>query len=45
MWDQYVHDYPQGIVDGSSGDVAADTYHKYKEDVQLLKELGVKRTF
>lgn len=29
------------IKDGSSGDVACDSYHKYKEDVQLLKALGL----
>ena len=29
------------IKDGSSGDVACDSYHKYKEDVQLLKALGM----
>jgi len=29
------------IKDGSSGDVACDSYHKYKEDVQLLKNMGL----
>ena len=29
------------IKDGSSGDVACDSYHKYKEDVQLLKAMGM----
>jgi len=29
------------IIDGSSGDVACDSYHKYKEDVQLMKNLGL----
>jgi len=30
------------IIDGSSGDVACDSYHKYKEDVQLMKAMGLK---
>lgn len=29
------------IQDGSTGDVACDQYHKYKEDVQLIKSLGM----
>ena len=29
------------IKDGSSGDVACDSYHKYEEDVALLAGLGV----
>jgi beta-glucosidase/6-phospho-beta-glucosidase/beta-galactosidase len=40
IWDTYVHTRPF-IVDGSTGDVAADSYHLYKEDIEALKELGV----
>lgn len=29
------------VVDKTNGDVACDSYHKYKEDVKLLKDLGV----
>ncbi|CAN1263530.1 Beta-glucosidase 24 [Linum perenne] len=29
------------ISDGSNGDVAIDEYHRYKEDVQLMKEMGL----
>ena len=29
------------IKDGSSGDVACDSYHKYREDVQLLVNMGL----
>ncbi|XP_032684092.1 myrosinase 1-like isoform X3 [Odontomachus brunneus] len=41
VWDQWVHDHPDAIYDHSNGDVACDSYNKYKEDVQLLKEIGV----
>ena len=33
---------PGKIADGDTGDVAVDHYHRYKEDVQLIKELGAK---
>ncbi|ESO98171.1 hypothetical protein LOTGIDRAFT_174304 [Lottia gigantea] len=40
IWDVFSHE--QGhIVDNSTGDIACDSYHRYKEDVKLLKELGV----
>ena len=32
---------PGNIIDGSSGDVACDSYHNYKEDVRLMKEMGL----
>ncbi|KAK3084655.1 hypothetical protein FSP39_017015 [Pinctada imbricata] len=40
IWDTFSHTKGK-IVDNSNGDQAADSYHKYKEDVQLLKKLGV----
>ncbi|XP_020293909.1 myrosinase 1 [Pseudomyrmex gracilis] len=41
VWDKWTHEHPENIIDGSNGDVACDSYHKYKEDVQLLKTMGV----
>ena len=41
IWDTFAHRINSPIVDGSTADVACDSYHKYKEDVQLLKTMGV----
>lgn len=30
------------VRDGDTGDVACDHYHRYKEDVAIMKEMGVK---
>ncbi|ESO98170.1 hypothetical protein LOTGIDRAFT_239074 [Lottia gigantea] len=40
IWDYYVQQ-PGHIADHSTGDIACDSYRKYREDVQLLKKLGV----
>ncbi|CAG9765655.1 unnamed protein product [Ceutorhynchus assimilis] len=41
IWDTFTHTAGK-IRDNSTGDVASDSYHKYKEDVAILKDLGVK---
>ena len=40
VWDVFSHT-PGITVNGDTGDVADDSYHLYKEDVRLLKNLGV----
>ncbi len=40
VWDTFSHT-PGKTHDGDTGDVADDSYHLYKEDVRLLKNLGV----
>lgn len=40
IWDNLTHSHPEYIVDGQNGDIAADSYHLYTEDVSLLKDLG-----
>jgi beta-glucosidase len=40
VWDVFSHT-PGKTHDGETGDVADDSYHLYKTDVQLLKNLGV----
>ena len=39
-WDVFSHT-PGKTYQGDTGDVADDSYHRYKEDVQLLRGLGV----
>ncbi|OIJ16642.1 aryl-phospho-beta-D-glucosidase [Anaerobacillus alkalilacustris] len=40
-WDQFVR-IPGKTFKGTTGDVAVDHYHRYKEDVQLMAEMGMK---
>lgn len=41
IWDTFSHT-PGKTNNGDTGDVANDHYHRYKEDVQLMKALGLK---
>jgi beta-glucosidase len=41
VWDTFSHT-PGKTFQGDTGDVADDSYHLYKEDVQLLKSVGAK---
>ncbi len=49
IWDVYCHDKTidpktgrSNIDNGDTGDIACDHYHRYKEDVALMKEIGLK---
>jgi beta-glucosidase len=39
IWDTYAHT-PGNIKNNDTGDIANDHYHRYKEDVALMKSLG-----
>ncbi|KAL4202735.1 hypothetical protein AMTRI_Chr02g222610 [Amborella trichopoda] len=39
VWDVYTH--AGKVPDNSTGDIAADEYHKYKEDVKLAQDIGM----
>lgn len=39
IWDTFSHT-PGNVLHGHTGDVAVDQYHRYPEDVQLMREMG-----
>ncbi len=40
IWDVFCRQ-PGRVVNGDTGDVACDHYHRYREDVALMRELGL----
>ncbi|MDG5788331.1 GH1 family beta-glucosidase [Evansella sp. AB-P1] len=40
IWDTFSHT-PGKVLNGDNGDIACDSYHRYEEDIALLKDLGV----
>ena len=41
VWDVFSHT-PDKVNRGDTGDVACDHYHRWREDVGLMKEIGLK---
>src|SRR5690242_5555444 len=41
IWDRFSHT-PGKVNNGETGDVACDHYHRYREDVALMKRLGLR---
>src|SRR5580704_10461927 len=41
IWDRFAHT-PGKTKNGETGDVAVDHYHRYPEDIAIMKEIGVK---
>jgi beta-glucosidase len=40
VWHEFSHS-PRRIIDGTNGDIACDHYHRWREDIGLMKELGL----
>nr|AHZ59654.1 glycoside hydrolase family 1 [Phyllotreta striolata] len=41
VWDEFVHRSPSPIANNETGDVACDSYHRWKEDLHLVSNLGM----
>ncbi len=41
IWDRYCS-VPGNVLNGDTGEIACDHYHRYKEDVALMKKMGLK---
>ncbi|MFO7583513.1 MAG: GH1 family beta-glucosidase [Anaerolineales bacterium] len=41
IWDRFSHT-PGKVTNGDTGDTACDHYHRYPEDIALMRELGLK---
>lgn len=41
VWDQFCHHRQDKLFENHTGDVACDHYHRYREDVALMKEIGL----
>ncbi len=41
IWDRFTH-IPGKISDGNSGDISCDHYHRWSEDIALMKSIGLK---
>jgi beta-glucosidase len=41
IWDRFSHT-PGRVLNGDTGDVACDHYHRWREDIALMRELGLK---
>jgi beta-glucosidase len=41
VWDTFCRR-PGAVLDGQSGDMACDHYHRFRDDVALMKRIGVK---
>lgn len=41
IWDTLVHEHPDMIADGTTGDDGDDSYHHYMDDIKALSDVGV----
>lgn len=42
IWDDFTHSHPEKIVDHQNGDVGANSYEYYMDDIEAVKNLNVR---
>ena len=45
IWDHFTQNNESNIADKSSGDISTDFYHKYQNDIKIVKDIGVSTIF
>jgi len=41
IWDRFCH-IPGNVANGDTGDVACDHYHRHKDDIAVMREMGIR---
>ncbi|XP_047022734.1 myrosinase 1-like [Helicoverpa zea] len=41
IWDTYIHKHPNYTADHLNGDVAADSYHLWRDDIEMIKSIDI----
>ncbi|MFN8416846.1 MAG: GH1 family beta-glucosidase [Cytophagaceae bacterium] len=41
IWDVFTHEYKRKIKDRSNGNIACDFYNRYREDIELIRHVGI----
>lgn len=41
IWDIYTKE-PGNVFEGHTGEIACDHYHRFREDIAVMKEMGIK---
>ncbi|XP_055841329.1 myrosinase 1-like [Episyrphus balteatus] len=41
IWDDFTHKNPELVRDGSNGDIAINSYHRFDDDLEILNDLKV----
>lgn len=43
IWDEFLHLHPEKVVDGQNGDVSANSYEYYLDDIEAIKNMNVSK--
>lgn len=41
IWDEFLHSNPENVIDRQNGDVSANSYEYYQDDIDAVKTLKV----